>query len=117
MYKTTLSISSIITRIIEIVFSLVIFALFVRFLFRLLGANTESDIVKFVYNSTNALLAPFRNIFPTQVIEPGYLIEFSTLIAIVFYLLLAWMIVSFIGLFDRYTEERIQIVKKTKDEI
>ncbi len=112
--------AELIIRIVEVIFTIVIFALFIRFVFRLLGANTESSIVQFVYNSTNPLLSPFRTIFTPQVIEPGYIVEFSTLIAIVFYLVTTWIIVAIVRSFERYTvrdSERVTIVRKKENDI
>lgn len=58
-----------------------------RFLFRLARANPATPIVSLLYSVTNVLLAPFRYIFPTPTIE-GAVFEWSTLVAIVGYLLL-----------------------------
>jgi uncharacterized protein YggT (Ycf19 family) len=66
-----------------------------RFLLKLFGAN-QTGFVQWVYNMSEALLAPFRGIFPTQVIQNRYVLEFSTLFAMLMYaivaLLLLWVI-------------------------
>lgn len=82
--------------LINFTFGLAVLGLFIRFLFRLFAANPESGIVKFLYDSTNPLLTPFRNIFEPYVIESKYVFEFSTLIAITFYVLIAWLLIEFI---------------------
>jgi uncharacterized protein YggT (Ycf19 family) len=84
--------------LVSIVFSIIGLSLLLRFLFRLFGASTQAPIVQFLYTSTEPLLAPFQGIFPVQPIEPGGVFEFPTLIAIVIYALLAWLIMELIDL-------------------
>ncbi len=67
-----------------------------RFLFKLFGANAGSGFVQWVYDMSEVLLAPFRGIFPTTVVENRYVLEFSTLFAMLMYaviaLLISWVI-------------------------
>lgn len=102
--KSRYSIEEVIAGTINFVFSIAMVGLIIRFVFKLLGANPQADVVRFIYNSTSPLLAPFRRIFAPEVIEPGAIIEFSTLIAIVFYLIIAWLLVELIGLFAAYAK-------------
>jgi len=85
-----------ITAAINITFGIAVLGLFFRFIFRLFGANPSSDFVRFLYDSTNPLLSPFRTIFEPYVIENRYVLEFSTLIAIAIYLLAAWLLTELI---------------------
>lgn len=64
----------------------------VRFILKIFGANTSNSFVSFVYDSTTPLLDPFRNIFPTQTFHGHYILEFSTLFAIIMYALLAYLL-------------------------
>lgn len=74
----------------------VIEVLFVfRFLFKLLGANPNSDFVSFIYSVTQVFLAPFDAIFrPTTTPEFGTIVEFNTITAMIVYALAAWGIVK-----------------------
>lgn len=67
-----------------------------RFLLKLFGANPSSGFVQWIYDMSEALLQPFRGIFPTSVLENRYVLEFSTLFAMLMYaiiaLLLYWVI-------------------------
>jgi uncharacterized protein YggT (Ycf19 family) len=65
----------------------------IRFVFKALVANTSAPFTGFVYAVTNALVWPFHGIFPTRMVSNGGILEFSSLIAIVVYALLAWAIV------------------------
>lgn len=94
--RKNFSFTNILVGVINFVFSLAIIGLLVRFLLRLFGANTGAAFTKFIYSSTAPLLDPFRNVFTPYVIEQGNVLEFSTLLAIGAYLLLAYLIVEFI---------------------
>jgi len=70
--------------------------LLLRFIFKLLGANTASGFTIFLYSITNILTAPFSGIFnpvrsaglvTTSVFEP------ATIIAMAIYALAAWGII------------------------
>lgn len=56
-----------------------------RVILRLFGANPDVAFVQWIYRSSDALLEPFRGIFPTQVIAPDHVIDFSALFAMVVY--------------------------------
>lgn len=67
-----------------------------RFIFRLFGANPANDFVRWLYDISSELLEPFRGIFPTETIQPGFVIEFSTLFAMVAYGLLGFLILALV---------------------
>lgn len=56
-----------------------------RVILRLFGANPDVAFVQWIYHSSDVLLQPFRGIFPTQVIAPDHVIDFSALFAMVVY--------------------------------
>ncbi len=68
----------------------------VRFLFRLLGANPNNGFVSWLYEVSGQLLEPFRGIFPVEAVEPGYVLEFSTLFAMVAYGLLGFLVLTLV---------------------
>lgn len=69
-----------------------------RFLLKLFGANDTNGFVSWVYEMSDVLLEPFRGIFPAKVFENQYVLEFSTLFAMMMYaiiaLLLMWLITA-----------------------
>ncbi len=68
-----------------------------RFVLRLFGANAENGFVSWVYEMSAVLLEPFRGIFPTAtVFENQFVLEFSTLFAMLMYALLGLLLVSLI---------------------
>jgi uncharacterized protein YggT (Ycf19 family) len=104
--RTRYTLVDLISNIISFVFGLAVLGLAVRFFFRLFGANSGSEIVRFVYNSTAPLLAPFRDIFPTEVIDSNSVVEYPTLVAIVAYLVFAWVLIELVQMFNTYSRER-----------
>ena len=83
--KTIFRIYQIIWYILGVIETLLIF----RFILKALGANQNSGFTNLIYALSNPLAIPFRGIFPTPVIE-GSVFEWSTLIAGVVYLVLAY---------------------------
>ena len=86
-------------KLIYYILSLLEILLAFRFVFKLLGANPGNVIVSYVYSISQKLLTPFTTIFRTAVttgIETKSVFEPGTIIAMVFYALIAWGIVKII---------------------
>ena len=69
-----------------------------RFVLKLFGANASNGFVDWVYEMSDVLMEPFRGIFSARVFENKYVLEFSTLFAMLMYaiagLLLVWLIAA-----------------------
>jgi YggT family protein len=68
-----------------------------RFVLRLVGANPESGFAAFVYGLTEPFLRPFYNVFGTPQVG-GSALETTTLLAMIVYALLGWLLVRLIEL-------------------
>jgi len=68
----------------------------IRFVLMLLGANAEAGFVSMIYALSGIFMAPFNAIFDTQEVA-GATFEWSALVAIAVYALIAWGIVSLIN--------------------
>lgn len=68
----------------------------IRFLLNFFGANPNSGFTQFINGVTQPLIAPFDNIFPAASVQNGFL-EWSTLLAIVFYLIIASILASLLS--------------------
>lgn len=88
----------ILTKVIYAAFGLAELILGLRFILKLFGANGSNDFVNWVYETSAAVLDPFRGIFPTQVFKSTFVIEFSTLFAIIIYALIAMLLVFVVEL-------------------
>ena len=64
-----------------------------RFLLRLFGANPAAGFTNFIYDISYPFAAPFLNVFRITRVE-GSVVEWTTLLAMVVYWLIAWAIVK-----------------------
>lgn len=91
----------IVLRIIDGIVGLVELALALRLLLRFFGANPGTPFVSWIYDITSGLLAPFANMFPAPTLAGGYVLEFSTIFAMLLYALAGWLIMRLITLLAR----------------
>jgi len=71
--------------------------LFLRFLLKLLGANPYNSLVSFLYSTSRVLMGPFDGMFGISSVD-NMVLEPSVLVAMVFYALAAYALVTFIGM-------------------
>lgn len=94
-------------QIIWYIVGLIEVLLALRFLFYLFGANPESPFLRFIYGLSGIFVFPFKGIFPTFA-EGVAVFEWSVLVAMAIYALIAWGIVRlFKILAARKPEEEI----------
>jgi len=75
-----------------------------RLVFKLMGANPESNFVNIIYSPTQIFIEPFAGIFPqttTQGVTTAAVLEPATLVAIIVYALLAWGITQVLKIIFR----------------
>ncbi len=72
----------------------------IRFVLKLFGANLAAPFVRFMYDVTWPLVAPFHGIFNTAQ-EGRSILEPESLVALAIYALIGWGIVSAIRLMTR----------------
>jgi uncharacterized membrane protein len=90
-----------VTSIIWLVFGVIAGLIGLRFLLRLIAANPASPFAAFIYRVTDLFLWPFSGLTVTPA-SGRMVLELPALIAIVVYLLLAWLLVRLVWiLFDR----------------
>jgi hypothetical protein len=78
------------TRLVVLLFTVVDVLLLARFALKLFGANPEQPLVSAIYRFTEQLIAPFRGILAQPAGPPVF--EIATLLAIVFYILVAALV-------------------------
>ncbi len=69
----------------------------IRFVLALFGANPAAGFAQFIYGITKPFLAPFAGLFGTTRFGSS-VFDVSTLIAIVVYALIAWVLVKVVAL-------------------
>jgi uncharacterized protein YggT (Ycf19 family) len=68
----------------------------IRFVLKLLAANPDNSFARFVFQVTDALVAPFAGLLSSIGVTSGSTVELVSLVAIIVYLLVAWVITSLI---------------------
>ena len=76
---------------IYIIFGVIETLIALRFVLKLLGANPDAGFSSFIYGVTAPLVAPFAGMFETPAAD-GSVLEWHSLIAIVVYALVAWLL-------------------------
>lgn len=79
-----------------------------RFVLKMLAANAGTGFVSFIYSVTGPLVAPFRGIFPTPV-SGGSVFEWSTIVAAVVYVCIAWGLVYLLDLLYPITPNDVEV--------
>ena len=77
--------------------------LVLRLILKLLGANSNNGFVGFIYSVSGALNAPFANIFgvtTSDTVTNGSQLEFSVIVAIIVYALIAFGVAKLLTLND-----------------
>jgi len=64
----------------------------IRFLLRALGANPDAGFAQAVYAITGVLVAPFSGLFGATQMPTGGTLELSTLVALIVYAGLGWLL-------------------------
>ena len=82
-----------VTTLVSVLFGTLEVVLLLRFLFRLLGANPTNNFISWLYSVSHPFVAPFNGIFNDQTLGSQGVFEASTLVALVIYGLLAWLVV------------------------
>ena len=83
------------SRIIMFVFGVIEVLIAIRFVLMLASANAEAGFVKMIYGVSGVFMTPFVAIFNTQE-AGGAVFEWSALVAIAVYALVAWGLVALI---------------------
>lgn len=80
------------TQIVWYVLGLVEALMVFRFALKLLAANTAAGFTAFIYGVTHIFVAPFNSVFQITQVE-GSIFEWTTLLAMLVYWLVAWAVV------------------------
>jgi hypothetical protein len=89
------------TAVVYYILSIIEIILAMRLVFRLLGANPGNPFVSFIYGMGSALIAPFAGILPSQPIAAGAALEWSTIIAMLVYAIVAYLVIQLIRISRR----------------
>lgn len=108
-------IEAVMSRIVWFVFAVIEILIAIRFVLALLGANAQAGFVRLIYGITNIFMAPFNSIFSTQEVS-GATFEWSALVAIAAYALIAWGVTALItAVSPRERSETVERVETEED--
>ena len=108
-------IETVISRVVWFVFGFIEILIAIRFVLKMLGANAAAGFARLVYGVSDVLMAPFRTLFGTQRVE-GAVFEWSALVAIAIYALIAWGIVALIrAVVSREHAETVERIETDQD--
>lgn len=102
---------AVMTRVVWFVFAVIEVLIAVRFVLKLVGANAEAGFVQLIDTMSGVFMVPFNAILGTQHVS-GATFEWSALVAIAVYALLAWGIVSLIAAVS--PRDHAQTVERTE---
>lgn len=98
-YRNGYGVQTLLANVIWLAFSLLMILLAIRFIFGLLGANPANTFANFIYTTSHPFVAPFFSLFHYSVIQTGASrFEAYTLVAIMVYTLIAWLLTSLVTL-------------------
>ncbi len=83
---------SLASSVVGFIFGVIEVLLVVRFFFRFIGASAQADIVAWVYRNSDPFVQPFVGILSNWNIGERFVLEWSTLFAIVAFALLGVII-------------------------
>lgn len=104
-------------RIVGVFFSIVEVILALRFVFKILGANSENGFIKIIYDITQFFIVIFEGIFAKITISIGQsegIFEPATLIAMLIIALVAWAVMKLMTPRKSSQVERTEITDHTK---
>lgn len=81
------------TQVVWYILGLIEVLLAFRFILKLFGANPSAGFSNFIYSASYPFATPFLNVFRTTKVE-GSVFEWTTILAMLVYLLIAWAIVK-----------------------
>lgn len=99
-------------QVIWLILSIVDGLIALRFILRLLGANPAAGFAQFMYGITAPLIAPFVGLFPSPRFE-GSVLEVTSLVAMIVYVMLAWVLVTILRLV--FNETRTGVITQRTD--
>jgi hypothetical protein len=86
------------TQAVYLIFGVIEVLLLIRFALKALGANAETGFAQVMYAVTGPLVAPFLGLFGTPTPTGGAVLEPYTLLALVIYAAVGWVLARTIWL-------------------
>jgi hypothetical protein len=82
------------TQVVWYILGVIEILLAFRFVLKLLGANPAAGFTSFIYNATYIFATPFLSVFRSSRIAEGSVFEWTTLLAMLVYAIVAWGLIK-----------------------
>jgi uncharacterized protein YggT (Ycf19 family) len=103
-----------VAQAVGVLFGVVIALIGIRFVLLLLGANPDAGFTSFIYGVTGPLVAPFEGMFGAPDTGSG-VVDPASLVAIVVYTLLGWLVTKLVWLALGDTRRAVQTHSRSVD--
>lgn len=117
MVRRTISPLGTMHYLVALVFGLFELLLGLRLLFKLFAANPDAGFVRWLYQTTAPLVAPFTGIFASPSTDEGLVLEASTLVALIVYALIYFLIIELLELLARTSDTRSSRVVSRRETV
>lgn len=84
------------TGLIYFIFGVLEIAIALRVLLKLMAANPDAGFSRFIYGVTGPFVAPFTGIVGEPTAGGGSVLELPSILAIIIYLILSWIVVKLV---------------------
>lgn len=111
----TLNSAQTIAVFISIVTNIVEGLLGIRIILKMFGASSGAPFVRWIYETSQPLLTPFIGMFPSPSLSGGFVIEFTSIFALTFYLFIGYLATEAIETMMYHANMRNITEKKRKD--
>ena len=109
-------IEAVLIRVVWFVFGVIEVLIAMRFVLELLGASVRAGFVQFIFAVSAIFMTPFVAIFASPRVASGSVIEWSALLAIAVYALIAWGLVALIHAVNpRRSSDTVERVERDED--
>lgn len=88
-----------VARLVNGIIGVIEVILALRLVLELLGANSSSQFVEWIYSVSGALIGPFANAFPGLSLGGASVIDWVAILAMVGYAILGWLIIQILSWF------------------
>lgn len=92
---------TILRRLVYLLADAIVILLGIRFVFLLLGLNPQNGLVNFIYGLSRPLVNPFSGLFSDTLFGTAGRVEWNSIAAIIFYIIIAYLLVRVLSLFYR----------------
>jgi YggT family protein len=96
VYTRRTSLGVIAERVINVIIGLIELLLAVRLVLELFAANAGSPFVAWVYSASSNFTGAFAGAFPALQLGNGSVIDFSTILAMIVYAVIGWLLVELV---------------------